>query len=231
MASALASAHIEAERRLRELATRTTERIWRSLPGYDRADLDRWLSLVLPVIATGQRASAALTDAYLARALDRAPLGLDPDQLTGAAVRNGTDPAEVYERPFVTVWTALSAGTAYEDAVAAGLARAKGAAAMDMQLSMRATANTVERSDPAMYGFQRVADAGACEFCAAIDGAYVKFADAMPLHNFCGCGLEPLTESHSLAATLPSGVAVHRHGELGAVLGDPAHSFTGPSDL
>lgn len=46
----------------------------------------------------------------------------------------------------------------------------------------------------AIVGWQRVADPGACDFCASVDGAFVKSGAALPLHDGCGCGLEPLTE-------------------------------------
>ena len=102
---------------------------------------------------------------------------------------------------------------------------------MDVQLSARATFDAVQAADSGIYGYQRVADGSACEFCQRLDGAYVKSASAMALHNGCGCSLEPLTAPHRLAAYLPSGVAVHEHGELGPMLGSPDHSFTGPSGL
>lgn len=230
MASALARSHIEGERRLRLLVANQVGRIWRELPGYDRADVDEWLAKVLPLVEAGQRASVALTEGYLARSLDRPPVGLSVEELIGAGVR-GVDPARVYERPFVTTWTALSAGSLFEDAVASGMARAQEMARFDVQGSMRATASAFQASSEGVYGFQRVADPGACEFCASIDGAYVKSADAYPLHPGCGCGLEPLTAPHPRAAKLPDGTAVHRHGEMGAVLGSSDHDFTSAADI
>jgi len=44
----------------------------------------------------------------------------------------------------------------------------------------------------AIGGFQRVADGGACEFCQTVDGAFLYSDDVMPLHNRCGCGIEPV---------------------------------------
>lgn len=225
MASRLASAHIEAQRRLRALTGTQVERIWRSLPGYDRENLDEWLSTVVPIIEAAKRQSAVLTDGYLARAMDRAAFGIDPQTISDE-VRGATEVAAVYQRPFVTLWSALGEGTPFADAANAALARATSTAAMDVQMAMRATANAVQGADDAIFGFQRAADPSACDFCALVDGAYVKSADAMALHNHCGCGLEPLTAPHPLAASLPSGVAVHQHPELGPVLTDPAHSFT-----
>jgi hypothetical protein len=76
-----------------------------------------------------------------------------------------------------------------------------------------------------IYGYQRVADPGACPFCLAVNGAYVKSADASPLHPHCGCSLSPLTSPHPGAAWLPDGThvtdkySITEHGELGAMLG------------
>lgn len=187
MASRLAEAHIEGERRIRAAVVDYVTRVWRDQPGYDRRDVPAFLDQVVPAVLAAQRQSVAITEAYIARYLGRQPLGVVPDELIGAGIR-GVAPAEVYERPFVTVWSALGAGTAYEQAVSAGLQRAVGTAAMDVQMSMRATANAVQQADEGIFGYERVADAGACEFCSMIDGAYVKFADAMPLHNNCVLG-------------------------------------------
>ena len=231
MPSPLAEAHIEAQRRLRAFTSNAVRRYWDDLPAYDRANVDEFLTRTVPTVIAAQRQSVAVTEAYIARYLRRQPLGINPEKLIGASVRNGTAPEDVYQRPFVTLWTRLGDGSDYADAFSAAVTQAAGSAAMDVQLSMRATANAVQEADAGIYGYSRVADGAACLFCMEVDGAYVKSADAMPLHNNCGCGLEPLTAPHPRAATLPSGVAVHQHGELGPVLGDPAHNFTSAADI
>ncbi len=218
--------HIAVQARLRKAVAAGVAAAWTALPAYYEADVPVFLRTAVPIVLAGQRQSAAITDAYIARALERQPLGIDPSLVTGAAARNGVDPLEVYRRPFVTVWTALKTGSDYRDAVDAGLARAVTMAASDVQLAARATFQQIQEQDQSIYGYARTADPDACEFCQLVDGAYVKSADAMPLHNNCGCSLEPLTSPHPRAAVLPSGVAVHEHGELGPVLADPAQTFT-----
>jgi len=237
----LAKLHIEAEARLRAGTVDAVKRAWAAMPAYNRENLDEWLSIVLPIVEAAQRQSVSITDAYIAMAVDKSAFGVNYDDVTGAAVRNGTPPETVYERPFVTVWAALGNGQEMKDALSAGLARATTAAAMDTQLAMRATADKLQSSANGIYGYQRVADAGACEFCQAVDGAYVKGSSGfvMALHPECGCGLEVLTEPHRGAVRLPDGtkirayqhgpltkdVAVHDHGELGPLLGSPDHNF------
>lgn len=225
MASRLAEAHILGQARLRGLTETAVQRIWESMPAYNRENIDEWLARVLPVIDTAQRSSASLTEAYLARSLGRQPWGIGSDEVTGAAVRSGVQPSEVYQRPFVTLWSALGDGAPFATAAAGALARARSSAAIDVQLAMRATANAVQEREPSIQGYVRVADAGACSFCSEVDGAFLKSADAMPLHNNCGCGVEPLTDPVRTTPTPPT-VAVHQHGELGPVLADPAHDFT-----
>jgi hypothetical protein len=208
MATRLEAAHLSTQQRLRALVVAAITGAWRELPSYDDTDVA----------------------AYIAAALNRAPLGIDPAGLTGSVLRAGVPLEQVYRRPFVTAWTALSNGTAYEDAVNAGRARAASSAAMDIQLAHRAAYAGIQAADPAIRGYQRVADASACQFCRIVNGAFVKSATAMPLHNGCGCGLRPVTRP--VADTPPAeGVAVHEHGELGPVLTDPAHHFTSLADF
>jgi hypothetical protein len=47
-------------------------------------------------------------------------------------------------------------------------------------------------SEEVIWGYQRVADGGACEFCLLLDGAQFRTDDPMPIHNNCGCGVEPV---------------------------------------
>lgn len=43
-----------------------------------------------------------------------------------------------------------------------------------------------------IWGYQRVADGDACDFCAMLDGAQFRTDDPMPIHPGCGCGVEPV---------------------------------------
>lgn len=224
--NAATRAHLVAQERLRATTARGVGLAWDGLGKWDEVDVEPFLARVVPFVTGAQRQSIALTNAYVARLAGRRPLALDPSRITGAAVRNGTTPEEVYRRPFVTVWTALSKGTAFEDALAAGRARSTGAAAMDVQLSHRATYGELQRADRSIRGYERAPDGGACTFCLAVAGAFVKSADAMALHGHCGCGLEPIFGEAPDATPTPDTVAVHEHGELGAVLAAPGDHFT-----
>jgi hypothetical protein len=142
-----------------------------------------------------QLQSVAACEAFLTARLGVLPSGLpDEGALVGAGPRNGTPPEVVYRRPFVEVWSALADGVPWQDAVDRGLERAVSSAATDVQLSMRETARAVGGYEPGIYGFQRVPDGDACELCLIASTQRYHVEDLMPIHNLCGCGVEPLTE-------------------------------------
>jgi hypothetical protein len=47
-------------------------------------------------------------------------------------------------------------------------------------------------ADDIIWGYQRVADGDACQFCLMLDGAQFRTDSPMPIHPFCGCGVEPV---------------------------------------
>jgi hypothetical protein len=235
MASRLAERHIVLNAELRARTVKQLERVWRSLPNHRDETLPAWLSVAVPLAQAAQRAEIAITQAYLARAIDRPVAGVDADRLI-AESRNGADPNEVYSRPFNTVWTALGNGTPYDAAAEQGLARATQTIATDIQLAMRDTLTAVGESEEIVWGYQRVTDGAACDFCLLLNGAQFRTEDPMPIHPNCGCGVEPIVYTRGFsnrnnlerfnATATPEGVAISPHGELGPVVGDPAHNFS-----
>jgi hypothetical protein len=239
MASDLTKAHMEGERRLREYAKRAVAAAWAAQGSYDEETLPNFLRAALPPVQAAKRASVSLTGAYIARSLERQPDSFDIAQIV-AGIRNGANPADVYTRPYKRVWRALAEGVAWSSAVGYGLDVAVSSAATDVQLAMRNTMTAFQQTDTNLLGYQRVADAGACEFCQELDGAQFRTDDPMPIHNNCGCGFEPVVYTRGVDNArneetflqildeqgIPPSVAIENHGELGPVLGDPAHNFT-----
>lgn len=256
--SAAAQAHIAAQTALQAIAAAGVAAAWDDLPHYNDEDVPTFLARVVPFILAAQRQSVALTNAFLARVMGRAPLGLDVEKLTGEAIRTatpavieatdlapdavGVPPEIVYRRPFVTVWSDLAARKPWADAVAAGRDRATGTAAMDVQNAMRHTLRAVGEADDRILGYRRVPDSDACAFCKLIAGRRYLTADLMEVHPRCCCGVDVITaenrgdftgkRENDLAVTR-EGVtaAVVEHGELGALLVNGDDRFTSLPDI
>ncbi len=256
-------AHIAANTRLQEIAATAAAAAWLGLGSYDEEDVPRFLARVVPVILAAQRQSVVLTVAFLARAIGRRPAAVDVTQLVGAAIRTatpeviaasqrgglalasdatGVPPEVVYRRPFVAVWSDLSKGTPWADAVNAGRERVEATAAFDAQNAMRHTLRAVGEADDLILGYRRVPDSDACDFCKLIAGRRYLTSDLMEVHPRCQCGVDIITaenrgdftgkRENDLAITR-DGVtaAVVTHGELGALLVNGAHGFTGLDDI
>lgn len=230
----LARRHIALQKRIRDRTSESVGVVWDRLGAYNREDIPRFVQAAVPVVAAGQTASARATTSFIAKSTGGIPVRLDPKSVTGAAVRNGTEPGQVYARPFVSVFTMLKNGSQYQDAVNAGRARAVSSAATDVQLTMRQTLVEVGTQDSRIVGYARVPDSGACEFCQLIAGQRYTTEDLLPVHSNCGCGVDIITAENrgdffgnrDNDLDMESSVAVAQHGELGPVLVDPSHNFT-----
>lgn len=242
--------------KLRHGAASGVQRAWNRLPAYNEADVAKFTAAAVPIVVAARKQATHLTDAYLSLMLKRPPVGL-----TVPEIRNGIDPDEVYKRPFVNVWTALGNRVPYVDAVAAGLARATATAQTDVALTSRAAAVDYAAKDPSIVGWERVPEDDACDFCLLASTQQYGSEDLMPLHDRCGCTVQPITSSdsragqsvlnHDLLADLgakgvkvydggevrtygstdPAGMVVREHGELGPVITKAGDSFTGPDDI
>lgn len=246
MASAATLSRLEAAYRARDEAIRARvlaylERSWRGLDEIRDADVDRFVALVVPVVAGGQRQVAALTDAYLSQVelavtgTTSGPAGIPSSTISIEAVR-GVSAAEVYRRAGVTVWTALSKGVPFSAAADQGLARALELGATDLQLAKTHAARHVLSGRSSVTGYRRVLESGdPCELCiGAADRVYAT-DQLMPIHPHCACGVEPVFGDARVVEDAPEGgeadLAVRDHGELGPLLVVGAHEFTSEEDL
>jgi len=137
----------------------------------------------------------------------------------------------VYQRPFVTVWTALKNGDDYSDAVDAGQARAESSSSMDVALAMTAAYTLFGFLSEQIVAWVRVADGGCCDYCQTLDGIHTGPTEPQPLHNFCGCTADPITRQSKSDSFIRPGdtlgdVTIHQHGELGPVITKAGDHFT-----
>jgi hypothetical protein len=172
---------------------------WFGMNSYRDSDMKDFLDLALPLVQAGQETSAVATTTYMQ--LQMQLLGLDgesiqlPDltDVTGAALRNGVAPSEVYSRPFKEVWTALSKGQTFDDAVQFGAQRLRQLVETDLQLSHTHTSRTLLSGRNDVVGFRRVPTGTyTCALClVASTQRYHKF-DLMPIHPGCDCRVAPI---------------------------------------
>lgn len=165
---------------------------WRSLGSYRDADIDRLVELIVPQILAGQRQIAALNDTYLATLARSAPIGVDLAAVTGAAVRGGAEPADVYRRPAVTVYTALASGVPVAEAIARGGRRLTSLVSTDMQLAARAQQQQTMTAGGFTYYERVLTGAEDCALCAIASTQRYLVGDLMPIHPGCDCDVAPI---------------------------------------
>lgn len=259
------NAMISSDALIRARVTDFITRSWTSLDNYRDADIARFIKAVLPVVQGAQWQLAALTDAYLAQVAAQtlggsaAPLGLSTAEVTGTALR-GVDPSEVYRRPATQLYTDLSKGKPFQEAVTSGLRRALNIAMTDLQLAKTHSARAVLSQDDRVVGHRRVLSGSEnCGICHIASTQRYHKENLQPIHPGCDCGVaaiygtedpgqvideEHLSEVHDAVAerfgdSSADGrridykklIIVREHGEIGPVLTIKGQHFDGPSSI
>jgi hypothetical protein len=233
---------------------------WFGMDNYRDSDIDQFLNVALPLVQAGEETSAVATTTYLQ--LQMQLLGLDSDMgipdmslVTGEAIRNGVPPAEVYSRPFKEVWTALSKGQDFEDAVKFGAQRLRQLVETDLQLSHTHTSRSLLSGRNDVVGFRRVPTGEfTCALCLVASTQRYHKLDLMPIHPGCDCRVAPIIGEHNEPQVIDKefleeihkavekqfGVSardarsmdyrkimiVHEHGEFGPTLAVQGQHFT-----
>lgn len=231
-----------------------------SLGGYRDADAAAFVEQVLPTVLAAQAQMGQITDAYLSTMIAdmmggaAAPAGVKLDE----ALR-GVDPAEVYTRPFVTTWTALSKGKAFTQAVAEGRTRLLSITETDMQLARTHAAQQSMRRAGAQFYRRRLTGTKNCALCTIASTQRYRVENLMPIHPGCDCKVEPLVGNRdpgqiideatlkAAHAAVAKGVGAsdaggrapdyrdviitRQHGEYGPLLAVRRQNFTGPDDI
>lgn len=265
-ALAVVGSYRQSTQRLRDQIVAFVTAVWRSLGIYRNQQMANFGQQVIPVVTGAQQQMGSLTSAYLAalRSVQRGggftPTPIAPDRISGAAVRNGTTPAEVYGRPFHLVWRQLGEGAAPQQAIQAGEDRAVQSALTDLQLAKTHTSQDVIAADRHASGYRRVLEgAHSCALCIVASTQRYHKGALLPIHPACDCSIAPiygdtdpglvldedtLATAHAIvqqhfgisdsAARNPDYrtlLITHEHGELGPVLAERGKPFLGARDL
>jgi hypothetical protein len=261
---AIVRAYIGMDSRIRDQVTAAVVNAFRALGSWREADIARFVDAVVPIVLGAQRQVGSITQAYLTALLaDMAGEGVSSstaDVATGAVLRKGADPAEVYARPIRTVWQGLAAGADLSTALDTAALRLAQILATDLQLAKTHAARAVLAGDERIVGYRRVLTGiKTCGLCVVASTQRYHRGDLMPIHPGCDCAVAPIigTEDpgHVLDEPLLEGthqaiqdrfgtsdrsarmpdyrdvLITHEHGEIGPVIARRGDHFTGPGDL
>ncbi|MFE0719318.1 hypothetical protein ACFW2T_33265 [Streptomyces sp. NPDC058892] len=231
-----------------------------SLGSYRDADAAVFIERVLPVVLGVQQQMGQITDAYLSAMIAdmlggaAAPVGVQHDE----ALR-GTPPETVYQRPFVQMYTALSHGADYVDALAQGRNRLLSITETDLQLARtHAARQSMERGGVKFYR-RRLSSGRNCALCTIASTQRYRVENLMPIHPGCHCKPKPLPGNQDPGQVIDEELleAAHdaiardigesdrggrapdyrdvintrEHGEIGPLLAVRRNNFTGPDDI
>lgn len=179
-------------------AGRIAGNVFRGLGSWRDVDVERYLDIVKPQIDGLKLQAANLQAAYyqqvaIANGEDFTPVAARSQDLTDERLRNGPSSDEVYRRPFVEMWTALSNNALISTAIGFGAARAVSLAETDIQLASRVAGLNQRNANNNIVGYRRVLTGSEnCALCAIASTQRYRRGNLKPIHPGCDCGEEPL---------------------------------------
>lgn len=161
-------------------------------------DAQRFVAQAVPLVQGGQRALAGFVAAYVAsRAAGATGLPVAPPPVPDTAainLRRGVTPAEVYRRPFATLYTALSRSRPLTTAVELGAVRLERITEADLQLTYAHASRAALRGLPAGVRptqWRRVLIGSEnCALCVVASTNRYSIEHLNPIHPGCDCGVE-----------------------------------------
>lgn len=172
--------------------------VFRQLGSWRDDDIARYLAIIGPQVDGLKQQAANLQAAYyqeVAKANGESftPASTRPSELTDEVLRNGPSAQEVYRRPFVELYTALSSNQLLRTAVERGAVRAASIAETDIQLASRQAGLKQRQSNNNIVGYRRVLTGSEnCALCAIASTQRYTRNNLKPIHPGCDCGEEPL---------------------------------------
>lgn len=182
--------------RLRNQLARYLTVTWGALDDYRTPNIEAFAAEVVPVVEGSLRQMSAMTDGYLA-AVETVETGarvlpVGAPTMTTEALR-GVPAEQVYQRGGTAVWTALSEGKPFPDALQIGLDRIVNIGTTDLQLAKTHTVRDILRGKRNVGGYRRVLEGGkSCGMCVVASTQRYHKGDLMPIHGGCDCGVLPI---------------------------------------
>ena len=179
-------------------AGRVAGEVFRQLGSWRDEDFTRYANVVKPQIDGLKLQAANLQAAYYqqvaqANGEDFTSVAVRATQLTDEALRNGPSFDEVYRRPFIDVYRALSSNELVSTAIQRGVARASSLAETDVQLASRIAGLRQREANNNIVGYRRVLTGSEnCALCAIASTQRYTRNNLKPIHPGCDCGEEPI---------------------------------------
>ena len=172
---------------------------WIAQGSYRDADIDRLVSLIVPRVQAGQVQTANLTSSYIATlATVRRGKLIKPQPINRLAVTGGrgTPAEDVYRRPAIEMYNALSGGAVFQVAKEMGLNRLTSLVATDMQMSQVRQADASYQSIGAKKYERILGDGGKdgnCALCIIASTQQYWVGDLSPIHPGCSCSTDEIS--------------------------------------
>jgi len=237
------SYHAEVARTRDAVATQLSA-LWLGLSNYRDPDVDRFVRVAVPKVQAGQIRTARLTAAHLGGPVLARELVVKTRKVA---------PQVEYRRPANSLYTALSQGQSFSDALSLGSQRLESLVATDLQLALVAQSQHSLSAGRITHYRRVLTGSENCSLCRIASTNVYSTADLMPIHGHCDCTVEPVYDPADYTApeidpadlvlsglreadvsdggSVESLVSVREHGELGPVLGWATDRFTGPSNF
>ena len=166
------------------------ELMWEGSDSLRDADVERLVSRIVPVVHGGQVQVANITNAYITRLAVMEGVIAEAAQVDTETVIDyrGVPVNEVYRRPAVTTYVALSEGKPFDAAKAAGLSRLKSIVSTDIQQSRNSQARAAYSSSGFTYTERFLSGAENCALCVIASTQRYLAKDLQPIHPGCDCG-------------------------------------------
>ena len=150
---------------------------WDELGSWDDADVERFIAAVTPTVDNAQSTAASLAAAYLGLALG-SQVTIDTTKLTAPDLRG----------PFTAYWGKLADTGDWRAALQSGRTSVEQTGITAVRTAASEASIQVDEKEPRITGWQRVVDAGACDWCVMVAGQRYGSAETATFgHNGCGC--------------------------------------------
>lgn len=196
-----AAAHVEARRRLALATSLASRHMWRQVDHHNL--YQSWLGLagdVLSIVMGGQLAAAQQTGPWLAELLGTDEDRPDSDAIVPQAFTGVDGAGRLLSGVLMApVWTALrlvTQGRPITQAMVAGQGLLDAIVATAVADAGRAADAAAMTAKPAVTGYIRVVESGACDRCIVLAGNEYQTDKAFARHPRCHCGMEPVTREH-----------------------------------